>query len=374
MWFFAALLIFAPINSAQAAQASECKAGDEWWRKPDRSNSVQRTQLTPDHALLVCPQDRNRVALVIGKKTAVVDLSGEEWGLNEPSFAILDDGRWITWLSGDFQLSFRALQCDRNACRFERPRCASSLPQDLKSIPSAIEFGKGNDDPAQKAAVQTLALQQMTAGLIPATGNSSNTGEPAYAFRESFLARLSELKNCIPPKAADAKNFRYESMTPSKVTASTELAAAGMLTYSAPNLIDGQLKTAWIEGVEGKGEGATLAFEFPAPSSLSFIQIANGYQKSFTSFFENSFPTRIEAEFDTRNGETYRQTFDLQPEMGYSRFAIEPRLTKIIRVRLKITKVQKGSRFEDTAISEIRFLDLPFLEKVKGKAYLPARD
>ncbi len=133
------------------------------------------------------------------------------------------------------------------------------------------------------------------------------------------------------------------------------------INYLPRNAYDLNYETAWVEGVEGYGEGENLIYGFP-PSHprITEIKIINGYIKSEKAWRENSrvkqlklyindVPTALLNLEDNRN----QQSFTVEP-IGISDrddFKDKPWWT----LRFEIIEVYKGEKYEDTAITEIYF-------------------
>ncbi len=120
--------------------------------------------------------------------------------------------------------------------------------------------------------------------------------------------------------------------------------------YSADNLCDYNLTTAWVEGASGDGIGEYVEFEVAENQRIDDIVIATGYQKSDALFAKNSAPTRI-----TISSGSYRETVDVKDEMGFQVIPITPVVSNG-RVRVRIDAVRRGSKYTDTCISELHFL------------------
>lgn len=116
-----------------------------------------------------------------------------------------------------------------------------------------------------------------------------------------------------------------------------------------PDLImDGDTTTAWVEGVDGNGEGESITFTFGDLYAVSDIKIWNGYQKSEDLYYKNARPAELELEFS--DGSTER--ISLQDiSSGFQEFALECHVTSYVKV--KIISTYAGSKYEDTVISEI---------------------
>ncbi len=131
------------------------------------------------------------------------------------------------------------------------------------------------------------------------------------------------------------------------VTASSYLSEKNI--EHVPDLImDGDTTTAWVEGVDGNGEGESITFTFGDLYAVSDIKIWNGYQKSEDLYYKNARPAEIELEFS--DGSTERISLQ-DTSSGFQEFALERHVTSYVKV--KIISTYEGSKYEDTVISEI---------------------
>jgi hypothetical protein len=133
------------------------------------------------------------------------------------------------------------------------------------------------------------------------------------------------------------------------VCVSSVLKAQSGNSYGLENLFDTQTQTAWVEGVKGHGIGEYIAFEFSEPETLSEIELVNGYAKSDKIFAANGRIKELQLTFS--NGDIASVYLDdtSDPQI------IEMTGTKRANwLRLEITDVYEGSRWADTAISELR--------------------
>jgi hypothetical protein len=143
---------------------------------------------------------------------------------------------------------------------------------------------------------------------------------------------------------------------PSLITASSELPTYKGITYEAVNAHDLSLSTAWVEGVKGYGIGQYLEYVFENQSPrVTTILLYNGYVKSEKAWKENS---RVKQLLLSINNTPYaileladtraRQQFNVGA-IGHNPFGLETVL------RFEILDVYPGTKYEDTAISEIYF-------------------
>lgn len=135
----------------------------------------------------------------------------------------------------------------------------------------------------------------------------------------------------------------------SKVTASSKLKSTSSFTYGADNLIDNSLQNAWCEGVSGYGEGESVTLTLDGSYIVSKMKINAGYQKSSTSYYNNSRPKKIKVSFS--NGKSLTYTLADAMETQTVDFGSE---IKTKYVKIEILSVYKGNKYKDTLISEIK--------------------
>lgn len=144
---------------------------------------------------------------------------------------------------------------------------------------------------------------------------------------------------------------------PYKVAASSALKPAGNVTYNAEHAHDNSFKNAWVEGVQGYGEGQYLEYFFGNKSPrVTDILIYNGYIKSEEAWKKNSRVKRLKLWVTGRpyailelQDTRALQTFKLAGPLGRTSDG------KDLALRFEILDVYKGDVYDDTAITEIRF-------------------
>lgn len=119
--------------------------------------------------------------------------------------------------------------------------------------------------------------------------------------------------------------------------------------YGGGNLFDGNPATAWVEGVGGQGEGESIVVEFDRPRSPTTIEVLNGYTKSAAIFAKNS---RVRV-LELRNSAGEDFTLQLEDSMDWQRLSL-PAMQPCDWISLTIRDVYPGSKYQDTAISELR--------------------
>lgn len=147
-------------------------------------------------------------------------------------------------------------------------------------------------------------------------------------------------------------------------TASSELAAQGINTYSAKNAHDLSYETAWVEGVPGYGVGEFLEYHVkPENPRITDIIIVNGYVKSDNTWKNNSRVKTLKMYIDDKpyailelEDSQAEQHFKVKP-IGYSDRENFELLKKKpgFTMKFEIAEVYPGLKWDDTAITEIYF-------------------
>lgn len=145
-----------------------------------------------------------------------------------------------------------------------------------------------------------------------------------------------------------------------KASASSEL-DGGASTYYAGNVLDGDLSTAWAEGVPGDGVDEWIRLETTDGSlmDVSAIQFAMGYQKNDQLLEKNSWP--YEVLIEAEGG--FNQTVELY---WYTDMFILDQPVKTNWIKITILGVEEGSSYDDTCISEIQLYGINDASASKG--------
>lgn len=139
------------------------------------------------------------------------------------------------------------------------------------------------------------------------------------------------------------------------VFASSVLGSQGKTNYVPKNACDYKT-TAWIEGVDGAGEGESLSVRFGKINKdepLTSITIYSGFQASESTFTKNSRPKLIQvyvndviaynlALVDTMKGQKFKVRIQAQNDLP-------------VFIRFEIREVYRGTNYTDTGITEIQF-------------------
>ncbi|TKH45758.1 hypothetical protein C1I60_04695 [Paenibacillus terrae] len=130
-----------------------------------------------------------------------------------------------------------------------------------------------------------------------------------------------------------------------QIKASSTLPSKGMQTYDAKNLVDGDTSTAWCEGVKGNGEGETILLNLGSSQKVKGIELINGYAKSEKSYRENNRVQKLKLQFS--DGSSLEMN-DFNTRKKFK----EPINTSFIK--LTILSVERGTKYQDTCISDVR--------------------
>ncbi|HEX2955115.1 MAG TPA: hypothetical protein VHR47_14200 [Bacillota bacterium] len=142
---------------------------------------------------------------------------------------------------------------------------------------------------------------------------------------------------------------------PERVKASSSLRLDNV-TYSPKNAHDFELRTAWMEGVDGYGKGEFITYEFrPSSPKVTKILIYNGYCKSIKTWREYS---RVKKLVLYINGQAYA-LLSLQDSLSVQCFDVEPLQSRnkgrYLTLKFEIQEAYHGSKYDHVAISEINF-------------------
>jgi len=147
-----------------------------------------------------------------------------------------------------------------------------------------------------------------------------------------------------------------------EISTSSELAPQGKYDYKAANMHDLSYKTAWVEGREGYGEGEWVEYKLPPTNPrITEFYVANGLIRTKKAWQENS---RVKTLAVTVNGQPFttlhlddvyaEQRFDVG-EIGYPDRQADLQAREPIVIRFTILEVYPGTKYKDTAITEIYF-------------------
>ena len=205
--------------------------------------------------------------------------------------------------------------------------------------------------------------------------NEEKTPIQTYKFNNFDLSKNPVLKIEYDINGYYIANYiqnPYEYGVMRNVVADSEL-KEGTSVYSAINLIDGNYATPWVEGASDFGKNQKIKLNlFGNPSKFSasnyetvtHLYLLNGFRKNEKTYYENN---RIKTLRLWVNGKDCG-TVELKDRpfkvINDFNFAYEAdllnneRLTKVKSIEIEILDVYKGTKYNDTCISEIVVLDV----------------
>ena len=125
-------------------------------------------------------------------------------------------------------------------------------------------------------------------------------------------------------------------------------------TYGPEQMIDGRLDTAWVEGKSGNGEGEWVLVDFGSSRHISALEIYNGYHKNADLFRKNNRIRDLEIVFSDGRS----QIATLADRAGPQTINVGADINAEW-VQIKIRSVYEGTRYRDTAITELRIITPP---------------
>jgi hypothetical protein len=131
--------------------------------------------------------------------------------------------------------------------------------------------------------------------------------------------------------------------------------------YHPNYVLDGDPKTAWVEGVSGQGVGEKLRIPVSHLDQVSRvkIRIRNGYHKSDNLLVANSAPRQLTVSLTDHDEVVATGPHELDRAMGWQEIVVDvPAGKGLDAVVLAVDSVHPGSTYKDTCISDVEvFVD-----------------
>jgi hypothetical protein len=207
---------------------------------------------------------------------------------------------------------------------------------------------------------------------ISLPGYHQDGSKYVWQFTDYDLKKAPDLliryDSTIRQRDAEVQALRLPSKAIASIKASSTRAPSQTTnaTYGVNNLLDGDFHTAWIEGKDDTGQGETLEITFRKGTAVKFIAIANGYWKSAEHLKENGWIKKLRVQCLYANGEKTDDEFELSApvldntsiQFPYAAAELfddsgEGRPPAIRSMKLTIIDAEKGTKYSDTAISEL---------------------
>lgn len=200
----------------------------------------------------------------------------------------------------------------------------------------------------------TLAVQnyEKQGDKVRAVGIAVHNYSAYSEFQGYFQAVFQENPSSMYGYTLLSLNPIGENQSLNRLTAeASSVLKEPTITHYAKNAVDGNLRTAWVEGAEGVGinEWIKLTNSDGAAMEIAAIEFALGYRASEQILQKNGWPRKVLIECE--NG--YQQTVDFYSNYIDTIVLDQPVTTSWVKITL--LDAAAGTQYVDTCISEIRF-------------------
>ncbi|MBO4439974.1 MAG: hypothetical protein J5798_11555 [Spirochaetaceae bacterium] len=146
--------------------------------------------------------------------------------------------------------------------------------------------------------------------------------------------------------------FGIYHLIPNKVSATSTLVEKNKSPdfYSAENLYDASWKS-WVEGEKADGLNSEIVYQYNSPKDIRALVIRNGYGE-LRYFYQNN---RVK-DIQLSDG---KSTYKLTLRDTYLPQIFEIEFNSCTEIKIKILSVYKGTKYSDTCLAELRFLNYP---------------
>ncbi len=212
----------------------------------------------------------------------------------------------------------------------------------------ADEAKKAEEEEKAKAEAEAKAEEEARA-KAEEEARIKAEAEAKVKAEEEAKAKAEEEARAKAEAEAASKVPVYSPAAVSGVSASTYLSEPQYnLVHDASKLCDGDISTAWVEGVSGQGIGEFITITLDGTYLVSGLRIYNGHQYSSDIYYKNSRPSSIT--ITCSNGTSF--DVDLSDTLGQQEVTFSSP-QEINSATITINGVYPGSKYEDTCISEM---------------------
>lgn len=134
--------------------------------------------------------------------------------------------------------------------------------------------------------------------------------------------------------------------------ASSELKASKSYSYGPAHVADDKAKSAWVEGVKGDGINEYIVVNLSKPTTLIKLSIINGFAHKKYWAMNNRVRQLHIGPMSGHGGETITLEDSMKPQE-----VTLAKPLKIMQIKFTIKSIYPGSKWQDTALSEITFLE-----------------
>lgn len=154
--------------------------------------------------------------------------------------------------------------------------------------------------------------------------------------------------------SSEVGSLTYTQISPLSCTASSVLTGVSGTVFGTDNLFDNDLTTSWQEGEADDGLGVTITSTFSSGTEIIGIAFWTGNEKAQENFEANNRPQGITVSVSS-SSQVYSASYTLEDYMG-EQVLLFASAVPVESVVIRIDSVYEGSTYDDTVISELRFL------------------
>ncbi|MFM9846780.1 MAG: NADase-type glycan-binding domain-containing protein [Hyphomicrobiaceae bacterium] len=244
------------------------------------------------------------------------------------------------------------LEADRYA-GFILGRMGASYEDAVSAVRNLGTGSSSTTHPPRDQRIQAVALGWSDGRGSQRTSTNETTRMPAPPSRSETTAdvRTASVQPVRPPRprvSTENCASRQALAGREEVCVSSVLSPQQGNSYGAQNLFDGRTDTAWVEGKDSHGVGEWIVVEFDGARDVHGMTLRNGYAKNADIFQKNSRVSEFTLVFS--GGE--RRTIKLRDSSEPQNITF-PQPIRSHWVQITIDGVFKGSKYSDTAISEL---------------------
>lgn len=182
-----------------------------------------------------------------------------------------------------------------------------------------------------------------------------SVGQEIRPYKDIPISKFSDLDRKLFNLFENKNNLKLSLNSFTKFNVSSTLASKNNY-YSIENLTDGDNSTAWVEGVYHNGLREYIELKVDSAFSDNFkrVYLLNGYTKSPSIWKENS---RVK-QFGIYQDNELKMIVDLKDTDEWQYFDLLDVIDKNKPIQFWILAVYDGTKYKDTAISELVLKDL----------------
>lgn len=206
------------------------------------------------------------------------------------------------------------------------------------------EQGNNNESVASSIIDQENGDDDSDEDSISKEGDTTeNEGENSDNAEDN-----EEVESDQPEEAVENEEPVNEVSGPSESASSTLIDTSALrFDYSSKQVKDKDFSTAWIEAERDAGINETITINYGEEKEISRIGIVPGYGRDGDIYNENNRVKKLTLEFS--DGSIVEK--DLEDRYAMHMLDFDQRKTSSIKITIK--EVYSGSKYNDTAISEI---------------------